>query len=80
MNAFDRVHEAAAKLDENSTPDEVRAVVILYREAAWPDGRTLSPGTLAWFVGDFLPRWLPSAFLDPLDPPETTRFDSDTRA
>lgn len=58
MSTLDRAHEAAAKLAEDSTTEEVQYVLALFREAAWPDGRRLAPGTIAWLVADFLPRWL----------------------
>lgn len=58
-SALDAAHAMAAKLTEDSTIKEVRAVVAQFKVAAWPDGRVLAPGTLGWFVGDFLPRWLP---------------------
>lgn len=55
---LDVAHAAAAALTEDSTVAEVALAVELYRKAAWPDGRPLSPGTFAWFMADYLPRWL----------------------
>jgi len=56
--SLDSAHSAAAALGTDATDAEVLAVLEKFRRAAWPDGRTLSPGTLAWFVADFLPGWV----------------------
>lgn len=56
--SLDSAHEAAAALTPDSSDAEVLAVLASFKQAAWPDGRKLSPGTLAWFVGDFLPGWV----------------------
>lgn len=58
MSDSEAAHRMVAMLSESSSRAEVLAAVEEYRRVWWNDGRTLSPGTLAWFVADFLPRWL----------------------
>lgn len=57
-SSLDRAHVAAEKLTDDSTIEDVQEVLALFKQAAWPDGRKLSAGTIAWVVADFLPSWL----------------------
>lgn len=58
MTMLDKAHAAAAKLNEESDVEEVLEVLQCFQVAAWPDNRRLAPGTIAWLMADFFPRWL----------------------
>lgn len=60
-SAADQAHAAAESLEPDATDEEVLAVLAAYKDAWWGDRPALSPGTLAWFLADFLPAWLGSA-------------------
>lgn len=70
MNNLDKTHAAAEKLSESSTPGEIREVLALFKGAAWPGEFKGAPGTIAWLMADYLPRWLET------NPAALTRYDT----